>query len=422
MKKEWLGVAIMAVTIAGCSQNEVTDVNNTPDKKNEISFDFSTEKRAVDATVSTMQTDADGFMVFATQNLSGSEELINNQKYNYDQGQWKWKDLTGDAIPKWPVAERYPVNFYAYYPNSLLVASPLTKDGLSKEIKVETIDKQIDILAALQKNIVVKPANSRITFTFDHILSKIAFKAEVLANARAYIQAISVNQVKDTRSFDFSTAAWTGDATSATSYVFRKSPATGSTQVEIAGGVSTAIKGDNTNAAMMLMPQATSDGWNPVASTDPAAISKCIAELATKANIQMIYRMDSGNGDMVGYASATTYPEWDKTQYAIDHPTYKRGLYIKVAYSLGVANWAKGKSYTYEFKLGTPKASGGYLINPTFYDENGNDTGVKVRYPGQGGGEIEPGNPPFETSGDIDFDIIVNEWDTTHGDANKPLN
>lgn len=398
MNKRLWSMTALALLLAGCSQNEVTDENVTSGTEKQISLEASTGKhtRATDATIKTLQDDTNGFKVFATKGAT-SVGFIDNKVYKYSSGKWNWNLALSD-LPEWPAAGEYPVKFYAYYPAAEVTTS-LSASSLTQEFTIKAVDQQIDLMAA-KTEVTAKPATKRATLQFKHLFSKIAFKANVSEGIKANILSIAVKNVSEKRTFDFVAFTWNSDASSSMNYPYLAASASGGKYTAVSSGAATTITGDNN--ALMLMPQSLqANAWDANSQTP-------VDDAVTKAYVEVLYRLsDSGDTkDEIGFKAATSYPNGISTTSG--WKDYTGPLFVRVGYSLkATETWNMGKAYTYVIQF---PGTGGVSLDESFYDDKGKQTDLKVQFPG--GGAIDPGQPPFKPADKeyIDFSVIVDSW------------
>jgi hypothetical protein len=379
-----LGLTVSAMMFASCERNDVTNVSNRDD--NVIGFEVSTGKttKSSVANLSALQSDANGFGIYATKGAS-SALFIDNKAYKYDGGIWKW----AEASILWPSETTdYPVNFYAYHPkaNTSLNAS-LTADYTVAAMP----EDQKDLLAANQTGVTVRPASSDVALSFKHMLSKVDFKVVTGADVTVEIQSIAVKKVGNNGTFNYASLAWSAAPTafnSAYDYMTAQmKPA------NVFAGVTTAKDVKGSSGSLMLMPQ----------NLSARAWDKTITGLAaSQSYIEVVYRVyETATGkDIIGYGDAANHP---------NNTTVTGSLFVKVAYPLPT-NWAMGKAYVYTIYLADGNSSGGNLIDEKFVDENGNDSKLPVIYP-ETGEKIDVLDPIFPDK-PIGFIIVVEDWGT----------
>jgi hypothetical protein len=415
MKKIILSLAAATLLFAGCTK-ETTTSEITGTNPNTIGFDLSTGKtRATINTTTKLEEATTGFTVFATKS-NGEESpaqvvAIDNKAYKYVTDKWGWVDAE-DEWQQWPEETKYfPMNFYAYYPakGDTDYATELgLGDALTETYTILAADKQQDLLAANQLNVMTRPSSSSVDLNFKHILSQVKFKLVVGTNLTAKIQSIAIKSVAKSNAFSYASLTWPAAASLETTNLDHYSylaigDESYSAFTSVVGDSSTAYDITNTNGALMLMPQETASiAW------DDKSANAVTTDLNTKSYIEVVYRMYQAEPykDVVGFARADSYPDWaaqSQTSTAADAE-----LFVKVAYSLS-AIWEMGKAYTYTLYLGTPDASGGNLIDPDFVDPSGGDTDLPVVDPSTGG-DIDPTDPIVDTDKPIGFIVEVDDW------------
>lgn len=391
MKKVLMGLAATSLIFAGCSKNELTDVNSAnPDL---IGFDMNTGKtKASDNKLSSLEGDAGGIKIFAT-NTGASTQFIDNKVYKFDNGNWIWE--SGDI--QWPsTEEEYPINFYAYYPANSV---PKLTTILTWEYMIpSTSAEQVDYLVANNLNIITRPASSKVDLNFKHILSKVNFSVYAGNATTVMVQSIGIKKVANKKMFNFSDLTWEEQNwANQGSYVYTSYEKT--TENTFIGSSTTAVT--TIGGSLMLMPQSITAWMNPgVATWNEASLEK-------GAYIESIYRIvetPANNGkDVIGFDDATKHP-----LYGTLGGKVTGALFVKVAYPLD-GTWTMGKAYNYVINLGNPDSSGGILIDNNFYDENGVRTDLPVITPD--GYDKQPGEPIFNTGSTIGFTVKVGEWE-----------
>ncbi|MCL2072333.1 MAG: fimbrillin family protein [Marinilabiliaceae bacterium] len=388
-----LGLIITAISVTSCTKDEVSNINQND--ANVIGFELSTGKtRASVNDINNLETDANGFGVFATNKLT-PEMFIDNGKYRFNTvgNVWVWDR----EKMFWPDEEdEYPINFYAYYPYS----QTQLNESLKKDYTIASIpEDQIDLLAAHHLEVVTRPPSNDIPLSFKHILSKIDFKVVTAVDATVEVQSIAIRNVGNKGTFDYSGMIWSELPTTNfnSDYSYMKAPVA---PENIFVGTTNPTNVTGSGGSFMLMPQDLSNrGWN-----------QKIATLGTLSYIEVVYRMyetESGK-DIVGYTVAEDHPNYSELGNNIDG-----SLFVKVGYPLPT-EWFMNKAYNYVLYLdGT--SSGGTLIDGNFIDEDGDTTELPVVDP-ETEEPIEPEDPIF-TDKPIGFFVVVADW----GIENKPL-
>lgn len=197
MRTKNLMMVLTALAMAGCSQNEVTDMN--PDAHPVIGFDVYTgvQTRGAETDLTALQKSGTGFgfLAYKTEgdwSTKGSEATP-DFLYN-EHGTWTAGAPTGswgyDNIRFWPTNTTDKISFFAYAPYE---ASPT--DGSNKGITLSaqtakgapTLDfaltttnnwkDMVDLVTDNRDNIQDQTAGSNsgtVSFKFSHVLTKVA--------------------------------------------------------------------------------------------------------------------------------------------------------------------------------------------------------------------------------------------------------
>lgn len=424
MKKMLWGLAASALVLSSCSNNEVFDEpNNGLKDPNQINFMTSTTK----ANSNTKEQLKGGFTVYANQSgkTASNAWYLGPQTYKFTTA-WGWD--TGSAQTEWPTAGtgNYPLDFYAFYPKTatgMAVPTASVAGGvatLTAAITVQTptvtgglvTTNQTDYLAA-KASTVAKPGNGYLALNFQHIMSKINAAIIPGFNTNVHVQAVKFQKPRTNGTFNYVGQSWdiTAAATRGVMTYMDKaipgSPYTGDASGKVMTFTGSNVAEDATAAQpiynaghgnnLMLVPQILNPWVIGVTKPDVPAVD------GSEAYIEVIYRVTDKDGkDLIGYTDASKAPGWTTK------PSAGRPLFIKVGFPL-TANWEKGKGYTYNIKLGTADATGGNYLEDTYYDENGEDTGIKIT--DGGGGTVNPGDPV--SKGTIGFTVTVSDWTET---------
>lgn len=450
MKKSILSAGILAMLVAGCSNNEVLDNGTTtPTMGNPdvIGANVSTGKvsRAVSYAVQNLMDDANGFNVIAFDNDASSKKhrFSDAYKWNKTTMEWEWgRGIEGAEadLKKWPKeAGKYPMYFYAYYPNSI---QGITESNLKYTPTIATSAKdQIDYLFAYTKvsDMKDKPITGNVSLNFKHILSKMNFKVAVGANRTVAIQSIKIVNVGNSGNsynYDVETGQWKGTSPTSGSqtYTHRSYGANdglGYTYpAELKGGSTAPVTSEvpGNSEYLMLLPQGTGHiAWDVEAFKVQVADWTNTNSLVTSTEANNNWYQKPTSDTPSGMKDATSwngarvevvYRMWDSTT-GKDYAGWTKGadmgggkiadkdLYIRVGYSLDLAKtpWKAGNMYTYTIKLGSKDATGGTLLDPDFKDGTGtNQPDKPVDNPAK-----NPGDPVNENDV-IGFDVTVDEW------------
>ena len=195
MEVKSLLMVMATLTIAGCSQNEMTEMN--PDTNRTIGLDVYTEvqTRGTETTTSTLKANA-GFGIFAYQTSSAgwnsekgntTPNFMYNEHATWTSGSWGYASLRF-----WPTNDD-KITFFAYAPyesdwqngsKSGVITSAATAPGIPYiKFKLKTtdkLDKMVDLVVADQRDKTYTAENGgKISFTFEHTLSRISFRAQL---------------------------------------------------------------------------------------------------------------------------------------------------------------------------------------------------------------------------------------------------
>lgn len=203
--------SLAALLMAGCSQNEVTEIS--PDAHPQMTFGAytGTSTRGVDTTNDSMKespTAADkyggfGIMGYFTGSQTWEEAkaltapgFMYNQKVEWDgtlnDGNGGW---TYSPIKYWPNNPNDKISFFAYAPyeidgkkgtkTGVKVCEVTTKDIPYIEFTLKEgkdLPKMVDLVVAQKLNLTyaaTSETENKINFAFDHILSRVSFKAQL---------------------------------------------------------------------------------------------------------------------------------------------------------------------------------------------------------------------------------------------------
>jgi hypothetical protein len=402
MRKIIYSLAAASMIFAGCTKEVVT--SELTDNPNAIGFDISTSKtRATIADITKLQDATSGIGIYATKNNGEGVQTmyIDNEAYIYDGAKWAWA-----TEQLWPTTgSDYPMNFYAYWP----AAKDYTYDDLDETLvrgySANSVGSDYDYLAANYLGVTTRPASSNLRLDFKHILSQIKFQVVVGAGMSVEIISMDIHNIANSRLFNFGTLEWMAEPISRSLDVNYKDDTNSKATWEVGDGISKfAIPATAMDGNRMLIPQNNSShAWN-----------KTAANLGTGAYVEVVYRMwNTATGeDVVGYYAAIDHPTMRAQYEGYTKPSHGQygntELYVKVGYPLDT-NWKMEKSYTYTIYLGTPNATGGYLVDDTFVGEWGIDSGYSVVHPDTEE-PINVGDPIVDLTQPIDFIVDVNPW------------
>ncbi len=379
---------VVAIVAAGCAKDRVSSVN-TP-REAYISLGVNTTRAPV-TYLSSIENDAQGFRVYGVAaNVpdawydAGTGQVVdgtNNHSYHPVSGQWDFQT----PVP-WPAAPgAYPMTFYACYPASppeLTMHVPATPDSLTGTFTVyPSAAQQSDLLGAKTATGPIKPANGALSILFKHLLSKVNYSMQVESGYEASVQALGVKNVAGSRAYDFLAEDWTAasqptpvECTYDFLYLGRlddgREAIHADTSIFAGTSVSVPCYAPADSANLMLVPQQVpAQTWTPVSGQAPT----------TQAHVYLLYRLgkssDPAEPDYIGYANASRHPGYPDSFLLTQN--YTGELFVKVGYSFTL-EWQKAKGYNYNIVL--PGSSGGILIAPNYYDDQGEPTDLPVEH------------------------------------------
>lgn len=197
-------MAVTALLAAGCSQNEVTEVN--PDSHPAIGFDVYTgnHTRGTDVTNTTMQGTCDethyggfGIMGYYTGSNDWSDNIatsvapdyMHNQKVTYNTATSAWEY---SPVKYWPNNPADKISFFAYAPYETnwesgtktgVTVSAKDQKGIPSIVfnlkKSDDLKDMVDLVVAQTLNQTYKSNGGKVDFQFDHTLSRVSFNVKL---------------------------------------------------------------------------------------------------------------------------------------------------------------------------------------------------------------------------------------------------
>lgn len=388
MKSKFLAMALSAVALTACNNDEVLEVN----RGRGISFQVATEAstRATATTTNTIEK-------FKVWGFTGNpaQTLMNGIEVSKNGNEWSY----GDAI-FWPESD---VDFYSVSPSDVAGVSISNSEQKITDFTVNTDQtSQVDLLYAVNKGEKKADHESKaVSINFRHALSQIVFKAKN-TNERLKVSIKDVKVVNVVKGGDFTyptnstttqNTSESGTIETSTQGKWQLLSGNGSTETYAAGtntaGVELKTKnqvydlttttgtGDSKvyTGALFLMPQDL-EPWN--IETDKGN-DKGGSYFLVNCQLKNV----SGNGDEVQF--------W---------PSEADG-YAYVAIPTSDIKWEQGKKYIYTFIFGE---GGGYVppVDPEDPDEEPENPGKPVLVPITFDVTVDD----FINGGEFDIDMI----------------
>lgn len=195
MKTERLLLALAAITLAGCAQNEI--IETAPKADRSIRFDVYTgvQTKGTETTTASIKTLNFGILGYKTSNAgwtvdgASATPAMYNEQVTYDGTKWTYTNTK-----YWPTGDD-KLSFFAYAPyddastDKGIELSPIEQKG-APEItftqKAAAADL-VDLVVADTKDRTydadaVNPNDNKVGFTFNHVLTKIDVKAKLIAD------------------------------------------------------------------------------------------------------------------------------------------------------------------------------------------------------------------------------------------------
>lgn len=201
MKTYHLLATAAVMLLAGCSQNEITEIS--PDANPAVGFDIYTGAQTKgtvtdNGTGTTGIKNATGFGILAyytdknNWNAAGSftPNFMWNQQVTYQSGAWKYT-----PVKYWPNTEGDKISFFAYAPYSATPSGGTPTNGIVLPVNNATVKPTItftlnttasgmvDLVAGSKKDI--QKQTTAVDLTLAHLLSKVEFQAKLDASITA---------------------------------------------------------------------------------------------------------------------------------------------------------------------------------------------------------------------------------------------
>lgn len=187
MKTKSLWIAIAALAMTGCSQNEIMEMS--PDANPAVGFGIFTGAQTKGTVTNNDATGTGvkvvGFGVLAA--YTGQDDWTStepNFMYN-QQVTWSSTAWTYSPLKYWPKASGDKISFWAYAPyddnNSKGIALSASNAKTAPKITFEVKDnptEMVDLVAGCAMN-QTKPGDATVSFNLKHVLSKVVFHAKV---------------------------------------------------------------------------------------------------------------------------------------------------------------------------------------------------------------------------------------------------
>lgn len=371
MKSKYLVVALSAVALTACNNDEVMEVN----QGRGISFQVATE-----ASTRATATTTNSISKFKVWGFTGTpvQTLMNGIEVSKSGTKWSY----GDVI-FWPETD---VDFYSVSPSENIGGTVnITKEA--KQITGFTVNtdqsKQIDLLYAVNKGENKEDHEATaVNINFRHALSQIIFKAKnTNNNLKVMINDVKVANVVKGGDFTYPESTTPNNNISATTQgTWQLLSGTGSTETFGAGITEKTLDG-KTDPAVDLTTVGTDNNYTGALFLMPQEL-KPWDNLADKTN---------QNGGSYFMVNCKIYSIASNDEVLL-WPSKDEYAYVAIPTSSII--WEQGKKYIYTFIFG----EGGGYVPPTDPDPEP--------------GDPEPGDPVLVP---ISFEVTVDDFQ--NGDA-----
>ncbi len=420
MKKLFLPLAILAMTMSSCSNDEPNvgaTTTSSADYGDLVSINaYAGTTRAVDTTTSTLEDSK-----YVELYIDDSDSIQASYTFIFAADDWSqdetdkiiWDDIT------------FPANFYSMHDGAPFTDLSFTDDTATfTDYTVSGASTEHKDLVYHASQLSAIPTGGAVSLYHKHALSKIHLYAATGSN-NVYIARVNLINIESEGTLtitpvtasEISTtngAKWVIESGNLTDYLYFYTGTTAPSALNSTTNGSDPIINDDDDAPFMIIPQ----------ETTAATMTSTDGSLGTFSDsyVEVIYYMtDSNNMPIVGYSSVGARS--DASSYIDDDQD--KTLYVMGAFPLGY-EFEINKEYDISLGLGTDGSSGGILIADYYVDKDGEavtltkkgvdtdkdgdsdeDDGSKVEIP-----EIDEGDDILADSTDcIDIVVTVNDWD-----------
>lgn len=301
MKKQFLFVAVAALAMASCSEDEQMAVNHG------AAIDF----RGAMATRATETTTANLNDIFVTALDATGANFFTDVQFTKDVA----NTFNSATSYYWP-SDDSQLNFFAYAPSSTDLGGTLTITNAAKTLAgfspATTITDQKDFVSCQANGKKSLNESTGVGLTFKHQLSQIEIQAKNTSSAYVYkVVAVRIGQPKSDGTFDFGTEAWTLGANKANYTVADFADIT-------LNGTPQSLMGADGSA--MLIPQQLT-AWDPAtdkSNTNKGAYLAVKLQITTAAGARVYPHTSVGNYDWAAVPINTNWTAGNKYVYTLD--------------------------------------------------------------------------------------------------------
>ena len=339
MKRNLYFVALSAIALASCTNDEVIESN--PGKAIAFSASTGMTTRVAATTGETIKND--GFKVSAYTDDEDGMEYISNLLVNYTEGgNWGY-----DGTIFWPAAK---LNFFSVSPQGTNVTFAATDTKIVNYTINEKAEDQIDLLYAVNMSETrTAKDEAPVSINFRHALSQIVFRAKnTNKSMKVLIDGVKVMNVNGMGTFTYPNATTSAgaieDKTTIGTWSGQKDPLMNGYQAGVEsltlngvseGDLTKTDKNDGTFVGALFMLPQTLTPWDKKPADADGNVNGAYFFVKCK-----IY-------NITGYTAAQIWPK-----------DIKNTNTEWVAIPVNDGSWEAGKKYTYTFVFGE---GGGYI-------------------------------------------------------------
>lgn len=300
MKKQFLFVAVAALVMASCSEDEQMAVNHGA----AIDFRGAMATRATETTIANLND------IFVTALDAAGANFFTDVQFTNGTG-----TFNSATSYYWP-SDDSQLDFFAYAPSSTDLGGTLTINNTTKELAnfspVTTISGQKDFVSCQANGKKSINESTGVGLTFKHQLSQIEIQAKNTSSAYVYkVVAVRIGQPKSEGTFDFGTEMWQL-GTNKANYEVSAFP-----EITL-NGTPQSLMGTDGNA--MLIPQQLV-AWNPtveLSNTSKGAYLAVKLQITTAAGARVYPHTSVGQYDWAAVPISTNWTAGNKYVYTLD--------------------------------------------------------------------------------------------------------
>ncbi|WP_294788383.1 fimbrillin family protein, partial [Prevotella sp.] len=299
MKKQIMFMAMTAMLIASCSNDDVVSTNTG----RAIDFRTSVGTRGTETTTQNINN------FFVTAIDEAGANYFSNQEYTKD-GQF----FTSSPLYYWPAGT---LNFYAYSPSATDLGGTLTINNTTKTLAdfspATEIANQKDFVTAIASGTRAANETNGVELTFAHQLSQIEIKAKNSNTGYIYkVVGVRIGKPVSKGTFTFGANTWALTTTEKSNYAVEYT-----TPRTLDADAATMMGAENDNA--MLLPQQLTAWASETDKTNTANGAYIALKIQiTTASGARVYPAKGKDYDWAAVAVGTNWEAGKKYVYTLD--------------------------------------------------------------------------------------------------------